>query len=480
MDLKSRIRRRRRTGTTATLVLDYEAISPIAHVSEPTGRGPVLERLLDYLDPVFDGDLPPNAYVWGPIGAGKSAVVTALWANLEAQLSESQSVIHTTTRSQTANAPQFVYVDSREASSTFAQYRAILDAISDESVPEKGIGTDTLGTRLTDSLRAGSDSVLVAVDHVGEPETPDLATVADRLDPFGESLTWVAVGRTDPQTLAVDLPPERIELPAYRRHDLVDILTSRASEGLAERALQHEQTREIADWAEGNAHDAFAALFGAADRAARKGRSRVHSEDITAGMMDVPRPSPTPPRSISPPAPSSDSSTNSPRPASSNASSGNPATTPTAVPPAASNRGSRSPCSDASTTSERSRRSPTDSGPVTCPSCDGTVERRSPSDSRPVPGPVYGESAAVPHRRTRDRSPVPRATEPSRDAHRRIRVRSPVPSVLALATAPITPTSSPRFVSCRSGTFDITASARRSRTGSSTSPGLFSATAPPT
>ncbi|WP_136717167.1 Cdc6/Cdc18 family protein [Halorientalis salina] len=290
MDLKSRIRRRRRTGTTATLVLDYEAISPIAHVSEPTGRGPVLERLLDYLDPVFDGDLPPNAYVWGPIGAGKSAVVTALWANLAGQLSESQSVIHTTTRSQTTNAPQFVYVDSREASSTFAQYRAILDAISDESVPEKGIGTDTLETRLTNSLRAGGASVLVAVDHVGEPETPDLATVADRLDSLGASLTWVAVGRTNPETLAVDLPPERIELPAYRRHDLVDILTSRASEGLAERALQHEQTRDIADWAEGNAHDAFAALFGAADRAARKGRSRIHSEDITAGMMDVPRP----------------------------------------------------------------------------------------------------------------------------------------------------------------------------------------------
>ena len=290
MDLKARIRRRRRTGNTAPLVLDYEAISPIAHVSEPTGRGPVLERLLDYLDPVFDGGLPPNAYIWGPMGAGKSAIVTALWANLSAQLSESQSVIHTTTRSQPTNAPQFVYVDSRKAASAFAQYRTILDAVSAESIPEKGIGTDTLRSRLAEALRPPDENVIVAIDHVGEPETCEMATIADRLAPLEPSLTWVAIGRPDPDELSVELPPERIEVPAYRRHDLVDILTSRASEGLSERALQHEQTREIADWAEGNAHDALAALFGAANRAASNSRSRIHSEDITAGMMDVPRP----------------------------------------------------------------------------------------------------------------------------------------------------------------------------------------------
>lgn len=289
MDLKARIRRRRRTGGNNSLVLDYEAISPIAHVSEPTGRGPILERLLDYLDPVFDGRLPPDGYIWGPKGAGKSAIVTALFANLESQLSESESVIHTTTRSQTTDAPQFVYVDSREAGSTFALYRSILDATSEESIPEKGIGTETLQSRLADAISPAGDSALVAVDHVGEPETPTLADIRERLAPLDASLTWVAIGRTDPAEVST-LPPERIEMPAYRQHDLVDILTGRASEGLSERALQHEQTREIATWAEGNAHDAFSALFGAVVRAERHGRSHIHSEDITAGMMDVPRP----------------------------------------------------------------------------------------------------------------------------------------------------------------------------------------------
>lgn len=95
MDLTARIRRRQRSGTTAQLVLDYDAISPVVHVEEPIGRGPVLERLLDHVDPVFDGSLPPNAYVWGPPGSGKSAVVTALFTQLDRLLRRSRAAIHT-------------------------------------------------------------------------------------------------------------------------------------------------------------------------------------------------------------------------------------------------------------------------------------------------------------------------------------------------------------------------------------------------
>jgi Cdc6-like AAA superfamily ATPase len=289
MDVKARIRRRRKNGETATLVQDYGMISPISHVPEPTGRGPVLERLLDYLDPVFEGALPPDAYLWGPKGAGKSAVVTALVGALETELSRSESVIPTSTRIRTTTPPRFVYVDARQAHSPFALFRTILDALVRESVPEKGIGTDTLRSRLTSWLATVDNSVFVAVDHVGEPETVTLETVSELLAPLADSLTWVAIGRTAPTDVDADLPPTRIEAPAYQRHALVDILTDRASEGLAQGALQHEQTQTIAAWADGDAHDAFAALFGAADRAATDGRSHVDDDDLTAGMDDVPR-----------------------------------------------------------------------------------------------------------------------------------------------------------------------------------------------
>jgi Cdc6-like AAA superfamily ATPase len=291
MDLTTRIRRRRRHGEDAQLVLDYDTISPVSHVSEPTSRGPALERLLDYLDPVFDGEFPPDAYVWGPAGAGKSAIVTALFSQLEAQFARSGSVIHTATRAGTdyERLPAFVYVDARSADSEFGLYHAILDAIVEESVPKKGVGTDALADRLGDRLTAPSGAI-VAVDHVDEPETYTLGELTDVLEAPGGPLVIVAIGRVDPADLNADLPPERIEIPAYRQHALVDILTSRASEGVAERAVEHEQIRELARWAEGNAHDALAALFGAADRAATAGRSRVHNEDLNGAIVDIPRP----------------------------------------------------------------------------------------------------------------------------------------------------------------------------------------------
>ena len=98
MDVEARIERRRRRGEQPTLVQDYDSLSPVVHLEEPADRGPVLERLLDYLDPVFDGRLPQNGYVYGPGGSGKSAVVTALFSRLEQLLTDTQTMIHTSTR----------------------------------------------------------------------------------------------------------------------------------------------------------------------------------------------------------------------------------------------------------------------------------------------------------------------------------------------------------------------------------------------
>lgn len=292
MDLTSRIRRRQRNGDNSRLVVDYDAISPVVHVEEPRGRGPVLERLLDYVEPVFDGRLPPNAYVSGPAGSGKTAVVTALFTQLSKLLSQSRSVIHTSTRAQSRETPSFVYVDAREATSDFALYHEILSGVVDETVPRQGIGTDSLLARLADALEPHERSALVAVDHVGEPETFSLEELVALLDPVGDSIGWVAIGRVAPEQTAGDvLPPERIDVPPYDQHTLVDIVTERASVGLARRAIEHEETRQLAAWAEGNAHDALAALFGAADRAAAESRSKIHHEDLSAGMTRVPRPS---------------------------------------------------------------------------------------------------------------------------------------------------------------------------------------------
>jgi hypothetical protein len=168
MDIDTRIRRRERRRDEQRLVLDYQALNPVAHVDDPPGRGPIFERILDYLDPVFDGEMPVDATLYGPRGSGKSAVVSALFARLADHATTSQSVIYTSTRAQTTVSPAFVYLDAREANSQFQLYHAALAALRDDSVPEQGISTEELRSQLRSELATASGAV-VAVDHVGDP-----------------------------------------------------------------------------------------------------------------------------------------------------------------------------------------------------------------------------------------------------------------------------------------------------------------------
>ena len=292
MDLKARIRRRQRAGEDSGVVLDYEAVSPVTHPEEPTGRGPVIEQLLDYFDPVFDGRLPTDAYVWGPAGSGKSTVMTSLIAQLSRLVTGAGPVIHTSTRARTADVPDFVYVDARRAGSAFGLYHAVLDGLVEEPIPREGVGTDALRSRLVDYLRTLSRTAVVVVDHVEEPGGLDLGVLSETFSPVEGSLACIPVGRTPPGNLGPEEPPpEHIEVPAYERHALADILMVRASDGLTQQATNHEQIRRLSEWAEGNAHDALAALFGAADLADTAGRDRIRERDLTAGMDAVPRPS---------------------------------------------------------------------------------------------------------------------------------------------------------------------------------------------
>lgn len=288
MDIESRISRRRRGGAGG-VILDYGDLSPVTHRPEPSDRGPLLERLLDHLDPVFDGDLPGNAYVWGPQGAGKSAVLSALFGRLRDLPDHTESVIHTATRAQPASTPAFVSLDLRDAASEFGLYHGLLDGLVDEPVPEHGVGTDDVRARLVARL---ADRPAVAVlDHVDEPATLDRSALLDLLEPLS-SLRWICAGRGSPDEDGWAASADSaIEVPAYRRQVLVDVVMDRASAGLSTRTLDHDQAREIADWADGNAHDALAALFVAADAAAVAGRDRIEPVDVATGIADVPRPS---------------------------------------------------------------------------------------------------------------------------------------------------------------------------------------------
>ena len=288
MDIAARIKRRQRRDEGPRLVQDYESLSPVSHIDEPSNRGPVFERLLDHLDLVFDGQLPPNAYASGPFGSGKSAIVRALFAHLERLSTERRSVIYTSTRASTPTLPGFVYVDLRQTTSGFAFYHGVLDALVEESVPEHGISTEELRARLHDLL-SDRTGVVIAVDHVGEPNSTEAGALIDLFAGLPSNVSWLAVGRADPdETALTEYTATSVRVERYRRQMLVDVLMTRASEGLAQQALDHDLARRVADWADGNAHDALSALFIAADRAAQAERTRLTEADITAAIEEIP------------------------------------------------------------------------------------------------------------------------------------------------------------------------------------------------
>ncbi|GKZ13309.1 AAA family ATPase [Haladaptatus sp. T7] len=282
MDIGERIERRRATPPAANLVVEWSALSPVTHVSNPVGRGSTLERLLDALDPLFSGHLPPNVHLYGPPGAGKSALVSALFSQLATQLSPERGTILTTTRAVDEDGFDFVYIDARTASTAFRLYRTVLDSLTDDHVPERGVGTGVLQRKLATAV-SRSNKVVVAVDHVGEDETLAAEEVTALFEDMSGSLSVLTVGRTRGRE------EHALEIPAYSTHELTDVVTERASRGLRQGILDHARVKTIAEWAEGDAHDALAALFGAVTLAVDADADRILDEYLEAAMDAVPR-----------------------------------------------------------------------------------------------------------------------------------------------------------------------------------------------
>jgi Cdc6-like AAA superfamily ATPase len=289
MELQDRIARRQHADDARPT---YDAISPLVHPSEPVGRGTVIEQLLDVLGPIFDTERPADSYVWGPKGAGKSAVVRALFAECSRQHGEQTTQIYTATRAEPVTEVRFLYVDSRRAQSAFALLHTVVAGLSSSSVPKQGVSSETMCDRLDTQLAKRDRQLVVAVDHVGEPETLDSAAVFEQFEPFRSSISCLAVGRSKPADTAIAdrQAIKRVHVEPYTQHTLIEVLTSRVADGRLRSATTAEGIKQIATWADGDAHDALAALFGAAVNVGADAETQIGESALATGMAAVPQP----------------------------------------------------------------------------------------------------------------------------------------------------------------------------------------------
>jgi len=289
MNIDAMIQRRQRRNDESRLVLDFEPLSPIAYVDPPVDRTRLIELLLDHLDPVFDASLPPNGYLYGPKGTGKSTIVSSLYTHLGKRIGGRRTAIYTNTRVRPTRRLRFVYVDTLLTDSEFAFYRSLLKPLAGEPIPEHGVSTEVLGDRLHRAVEDSAAGLVLAVDHVGEPGGVDTPTLVEWFEALPSSVSWLAIGRATPaETELTDYTAESIRVDPYRRHVLVNVLLRRAASGLDRPALGYEAVQRIADWADGDAHDGLAALFIAAHRADDAGRSTVSTGDIDAAIAEIP------------------------------------------------------------------------------------------------------------------------------------------------------------------------------------------------
>jgi len=271
MDLQERIARRRSARQGRRIVVDRDQLSPVVHRPEPVGRGPCWSNC-STRSSRSSTELPPPVAIVGPAGSGTSAVVTAMFDALNDQFGGSSRAIETTTRGgRTEPVTWFVTVDGRQVESPSRSTERCCRGSHRNGFPESGVGTDDLRDRLSDRLSRPDRRAVVAIDHHDARDARGRSR--PRTAGTGRGLRHRR-GRTDRTRRS---PGETVTVPAYRDHELVDVVTDRVSTGLAAGALDHGAVRELADWADGNAHDALAALFGAAVLASEDEADRIES-----------------------------------------------------------------------------------------------------------------------------------------------------------------------------------------------------------
>lgn len=223
-------------------------------------------QLRDALEPVIDGEMPRDALLEGPSGAGKTCLARYTAAKLEEQ----------------ALGVRTQYVDCWNHHSRFQVLLDLLEGIG----PTHEIHRNTAHDTLLSQLEALDSPYVVILDEVDQLSDKSLLRSLWSIS----ELTCILIANREQDVL--DPLDERvrsrlrsavrIRFDQYSHDELVAILEARAEAALTPDAINRTHLDHIADAAAGNARDAITFLRQAAQEAEWDG-----SETITEAHVET-------------------------------------------------------------------------------------------------------------------------------------------------------------------------------------------------
>ncbi|WP_246989148.1 Cdc6/Cdc18 family protein [Halorientalis marina] len=227
------------------------------------------------LDPVTAGTAADPVLVTGPSGAGKTTLTKFVVDRLR----------------ETALDVESVHVNCWQSYSHFRVVYKILEGLGKTiDVHRQSTPQDELLNRLA---AYDGPPVIVTLDEADQLEEARVIYDLYRLDAF----SFILVTNSEEELLSgLDervrsrlQTAETIHFDRYTVDELTDILSDRATHGLAPEAIDREQLRRIADAAAGDARVELSILRSAARRADCQSAARITAEHIEAAIPEAKR-----------------------------------------------------------------------------------------------------------------------------------------------------------------------------------------------
>lgn len=269
-------------------VLDVDSYQP----DELIERDTQIEEYATALEPVLNGWIPDNIFVYGKTGTGKTATTSYMLDWLNHDISEQND-----SPGDTAVQLDIVTLNCEALTSSYQVAVELLNELRDEShqVATRGHAPSEIYGWLFEEIDARGDVCLIVLDEIDHIGTDDTilyqlarAESANHLEHAALGIIGISNDFTFRNNLSAkvrdSLCEKEILFPAYDAPELKEILNQRAQKGLYESAYSRGVIARAAAFAardKGSARQAIDILRNAGDLARKQNVDAVTEDHVT-------------------------------------------------------------------------------------------------------------------------------------------------------------------------------------------------------